>query len=85
MIKKIVLTIMISLLLYNTAYAECETIRRGMATVAWGKVWVFYDTNCDGLWNIVKVFKMTSKGYVDTGEQFDCPQKYILAEVESLD
>ena len=82
--KKILLTIAISLLLYISSYAEKNEVcapRYGRSDITYGVVWKFIDYDCDGFWDIIMEYKRSSKGWYPTGNLWDCPDRFMSEEL----
>lgn len=82
--KKIILTIILSLLLCTLSYSEESktcSLRYGRSDVAMNTVWKFIDYDCDGFWDIIMEYKKNSKGWYPTGNVWDCPDRFMSEEL----
>ena len=75
MIKIILSVICLSLLCSQPVQSKCHA-RIGKADVAWGLVYRFIDTNCDGLWDTFQEVRITSKGWKYSKEKLKVPDKF---------
>lgn len=75
--KKIILTIVTSLLLYGSVYAEDKKVclgRFGFAFADINTLHEYVDLDCNDLWDTVLEFKKKSNKWTYTGSFWDCPE-----------